>query len=986
VRFDFEHEPMALWQGEPQTPDIKISSLEENFGCVGAPRIINTIFEDIPKNQAVWQPDVLWEAKSLAEAAGIKRIVDIGCGNGEKLVHYFDSAKFETVGVDFHGSLDLCRKEFPDRRWLECDLTSYDDLARIAEISQPDQPAIYVLSDVIEHLSDPRPLMASVRKALIASPHSRFVISTPDRSLLEYEDPNQRPANEAHLREWTVAELVHLFSSSGFKIERAGLTRANQFFTETTTILLVASCPPDHYFSFLKEQGLVHADVSPTTLLVTMEYAGYHRTGGIGSFVQEQRLAYGIDHTLCLFDEAAVAPDSALKQKLRLLGPEQFFNPDHLHHLPVEDRLLAAVRQLLFFFPGLHRIEYADYQGPGFRIAQAKRSGLLPESVAVVVHCHGTTHYLENGHRSWYGAQHSGVAEKEKIGIELADIVVYPTRFLQTLHEQSGINPKGQQILMRYPYSDVKKLEGLTRGADTLVFYGKRTDMKGYGLFLELVCNLVYPAKDNRFHAPQIRNILIIGPCGPVTPQDNVNLENIKGLCNVEEHANVGRDAAMRLLASLADRAICVMPYLADNHPYALLDTVFSGVLPVMVDAGGVGEMYPALVRPQLLAKADLASLRTTVKALFDQETVDLQALAQQTLSAFLEEQIAINQAVHDFGVSPRPWAAAAGLKPRSSVAAIVPVFNMPLGHIGELIYALNNQTYSLQEVIFIDDCSEEGYFTELKAFVDARMRLPYRILRHEFNRGLAATRNTGMQASSADYIVNVDADDIPLNDFVRDIVYSLDTNPEAAAAIPYLSAFTDGTDHHVTKPDGYVYRPLGDGVIASQVDNNLGHANSGYRRSALLACGGWDGSDRSMWEDYALYLRLASMGYRLQVIPKTGCLYRVRPNSMLRTYNVWPAMQRIARNMAGLPRFENFRLQSSMRHYAVVRHQLVEMQKQVEALQAHNEFLNANLQRRSVRAIRSLTDRMARYPVIFGTLRKTGLFFWKSARRIIRR
>ncbi|ARP88263.1 hypothetical protein CAL13_20135 [Bordetella genomosp. 9] len=977
---------MVLWQGAPQAPDIKITSLEENFGSRGGSRIINTIFEDIPKNRAVWQPDVLWQAKSLAKAGGIKRIVDIGCGNGEKLVHYFEPAEFETIGIDFHGSLDLCRKQFPDRRWLECDLSSYDDLARIAEISTPDQPAIYVLSDVIEHLSDPRPLLASVRNALLACPESRFVVSTPDRSLLEYEDPHQRPANEAHLREWTVEELVHLFRSSGFKVEQAGLTRANQFFTEPTTILVVVSCPPDHYLAFLKQQGLIHADLLPTTLLVTMEYAGYHRTGGIGSFVQEQRVAYGFDRTLCLFDEAAAPPDSALKSELRLLGPEQFFNDDHLRHLPVEDRLLAAVRQILFYFPQLQRIEYADYQGVGFRIAQAKRSGLLPDSVALIAHCHGTTHYLENGHCSWYGAEHFGVAEKEKIGIELADKVIYPTRFLQNLHEQSGIHPRGQQILMRYPYSEVKKLGGLTRDVDTLVFYGKRTNMKGYGMFLDMVCQLIYPGEDNEFYTPGLRNIVIIGPRGPVTPQDDVNLANIKGLCNVEEHTNVGRDAAMALLAALADRAICVMPYLADNHPYALLDAVFSGVLPVMVDAGGVGEMYPPAVRPHLLAKADLVSLRETVKTLLDQNAADLQALARKTLSAFAAEQLAINKEVHNFNVSCPALEPTTRIPHRSSVAVIVPVYNMPFPHIGELIYALNNQTYPVQEVIFIDDCSTEDYFGALQAFVGERMRLPYRILRHEVNRGLAATRNTGMHATSADYIVNVDADDIPLNDFVRDIVYSLDANPDAAAAIPYLSAFTDGTDYHAMKPDGYVYRPLGDGVIAAQVDNHLGHANSGYRRSALLACGGWDGTDRSMWEDYALYLRLTSMGYKLQIIPKTGCLYRVRPNSMLRTYNVWPAMQRIARNMAGLPRYENFRLQSSMRHYAVVRHRLGEMQKQLEALQAHNAQLNAHMQRRSVRAIRSLSDRIARNPVMFAALRKVGLLFWKMARKVVPR
>jgi hypothetical protein len=137
-----------------------------------------------------------------------------------------------------------------------------------------------------------------------------------------------------------------------------------------------------------------------------------------------------------------------------------------------------------------------------------------------------------------------------------------------------------------------------------------------------------------------------------------------------------------------------------------------------------------------------------------------------------------------------------------------------------------------------------------------------------------------------------------------------LDHDREVDAVTSWLSRFFDGDDFQRSQACLLIYRPLGSGLALALSENCLGHANSGFRRQALLELGGWDVEDRSMWEDYALFVRLLSSGRRIGVVPQPEVLYRVHPQSMSRTYQQFPAQQRVGRNLEALPRFDALRLE----------------------------------------------------------------------------
>lgn len=1008
-KFDFNVLPIRPYPFQlSERVDLRLTTPERNFGCAGKAREVNTIYEDIPHNNVVWQPDVYAEARAVADQNNIRRIIDVGCGNGEKLVHFFPAEHFQTVGLDFQGSLEIVSRTFPSRQWMECNLTSSEELSQVFDELDSDEPILLILSDVIEHLPDPRPLLARLRTVITRHEKNRLFLSTPDRAQLGYETDDSLPENDAHLREWTIDELAGFCEASGFQIVRCGHTRPNQFDERYSTIFAELRCDEEHYVRFLNAAGLLHGSVLPRQLLVTTEYAGLHNTGGIGTFVAEQRLTYGMGNTLCLFIGQEEGLDAQSFNRHQLIRVGALVDEVDLS-LPLEDITLKATLQLLFYFPNIDKIEYADYQGLGCRLAQAKRAGLFSRWVQLIVHCHGATHYLENANQTWYGGSHFGVAEREKISIENADAVVFPTVFLRDLYREIGVEVAEEKIIeLRYPYHAAPVEIGRTERADTLVFFGKRSAMKGYGLFLGALAS----EGATVLKGIGIKRIVFVGPRVTESLENVSHMEVLRAGFEVVEFTSLSRNAAMDQLRAYADSAICVMPYLGDNHPYALLDVTFVGVLPVMLRAGGVVELFPAPFDQALLADPTEAALLACLVALVKLPVQERHRLRVDFLSAMLASQAAINNAVHAFGeVKARPPLE----RPQGRATVIVPVFNTDLQYIRELVFGLNNQSMAPAEVIFVDDTSQPGYVGLLEDQLRRELRLPYRIIRHAANKGLAGARNSGLAATNTEYVINVDSDDVPLNDFVWDIVHRLEAEPQCAAAVPYLKAFDEEADFNQQAFGGYVYRPLGDGVVASQLDNHLGHANSGYRVSVMRALGGWDESEKSMWEDWALFLKLTSSGHRIGVIPKVGCLYRVRKQSMLRTYKVWPAMRRLARNMEGLPRFENFRLQAVMRYWrdeeGAMRSELARLRHEHSCIQAEQgrlsaelsrvsaeanttsaelsrasaevSMMSAELNRASVRAVRVIVARMVRFPRTFAAARAVGATVWRTARRV---
>lgn len=113
-------------------------------------------------------------------------------------------------------------------------------------------------------------------------------------------------------------------------------------------------------------------------------------------------------------------------------------------------------------------------------------------------------------------------------------------------------------------------------------------------------------------------------------------------------------------------------------------------------------------------------------------------------------------------------------------VSIIIPVYNV--GHyLEECLYSISQQTYKDYEVIVVEDCSKDFSKEVLRhcikeyGFSAEQLKIIY----HDCNKGLSASRNTGINASRGDFVYFMDSDDTILPDCIEKLVnasQSMDT------------------------------------------------------------------------------------------------------------------------------------------------------------------------------------------------------------------
>lgn len=932
-----------------------VSTPQWNFGVNAHARVLNDIFNDGLTSDIVWQPDTYHSAKKYTAGSGIKRVVDIGCGSALKLKSLFSESDLEVVAVDFAGSLIAAKENYPTATHVECDLTSWNEVLAVAERFRDGVPTVIVCADVIEHIPDPRPLLAFIRLLLAGSVDNRCFLSTPDRSRLGYHTLLSRPANPAHIREWTNGELRNLLMASGFHVAQIGNIRANIHDEQASTILAEISFDATLYGEVLARYGITSKSVS--SIMMTTEYPGLVASGGIGTFVADWHRS--IDGSAVLatfdFDKNKKATNDVV------FSPSDIIDLSRVGDIGVADVLLQAVTQLLFICPDLKEVHFQEYLGIGTRIAQAKKAGVLPDTLTIVVHCHGNQHYLENANQAWSGADAQVCAVKEKVCIELSDLIVFPSYFLRDLYIQAGIRIDLDKVLMcPYRYTNLVVDNWKFSNVRRVVFIGKFMPMKGFDLF----CESFDESFCKELKAKGIEEVTLIGR-GP--DGGYVNEAAIKRHFRLMVHTDFDLANLVSYIRENRSDSLFVEPYRGDNFPLAVYDVVGNGGLLLTGNAGGIPEMFQAEAWRECLADLSIESLRYKIRELVDWDNEKKSRIVNELVDDLRRANIKAESISYEkIGVEGEDIL---------SSTVMIPFYNTDISEFTELLKALNQQALRPTEIIIVNDASDYKSRVEMAEAAQEHLDIPFRIIDHAYNCGLAGARNTALSACSTDLILNADSDDIPLNDWVKTIVIALSRDPFAAAAVPYLTAFDAGTDFNQYHPMGqYTYRPLGDGFVTSQAQNDLGHANSGYRVSHARGLGGWNAASKAKYEDWAFYLNVIANGLRIAIIPTVTCLYRVRKNSMARTYSEWPGQVRLYQTTNGLSRFETLQLQRLAR-MASGTGGIIELQKRLSALE----------NRKVIRIMNAVSARLERMPVVYSAVRRIARISWKLVNRIRR-
>ena len=131
-------------------------------------------------------------------------------------------------------------------------------------------------------------------------------------------------------------------------------------------------------------------------------------------------------------------------------------------------------------------------------------------------------------------------------------------------------------------------------------------------------------------------------------------------------------------------------------------------------------------------------------------------------------------------------------------VSIIIPVYNVSK-YLVRCLDSVVSQTYQDLECILIDDCGKDDSAIIAEKFINSyHGPISFRLLHHEYNRGLSAARNTGIDAAIGEYIFFLDSDDsitpncidsllqlannYPIADFVQGNILGEDGKPSPYA------------------------------------------------------------------------------------------------------------------------------------------------------------------------------------------------------------
>jgi glycosyltransferase involved in cell wall biosynthesis len=107
--------------------------------------------------------------------------------------------------------------------------------------------------------------------------------------------------------------------------------------------------------------------------------------------------------------------------------------------------------------------------------------------------------------------------------------------------------------------------------------------------------------------------------------------------------------------------------------------------------------------------------------------------------------------------------------------SVIIPLYNKE-NYIEATLKSVLAQTFIDFEIIIINDVSTDNSLLAAQSIKDIRIH----IIEHEVNKGLSASRNTGIREAKSDYIAFLDADDLWKPGFLDAIHKLTNTYPEA--------------------------------------------------------------------------------------------------------------------------------------------------------------------------------------------------------------
>jgi glycosyltransferase involved in cell wall biosynthesis len=372
--------------------------------------------------------------------------------------------------------------------------------------------------------------------------------------------------------------------------------------------------------------NLLPKQAEKIALLVSSEYEGYYKNGGIGTYYHalSRRLDADGWHVILLL----CATEDRFQGKSKIPALKHVFSTIEVEEIltlqPIHRAILAEAKTdffdyqsfcIFFFIQALSSCcpsaqiyaEFAEMSGYGYRTIQAKQVGLIPKCVTSVT-LHSGHEWIDEANEKFtvpYPADFWQLCHYEQNSFENADLSFHPSNFIRNKVKSYGWNVD-RAIQLPYFVPQIvttakigkysKSIQNKLNDRIPLVFFARLEERKGLCTFIQAFKSLEIEVSA-RFH------LIFLGKVIPLQSDELKHLDSqqyiekeLKDYCDYDIFENLFSAEALNLINDFKNAIVCLTSP-QDNFPNSALEV---GQLPVSIiaaDTGGFRETLGLLER-----------------------------------------------------------------------------------------------------------------------------------------------------------------------------------------------------------------------------------------------------------------------------------------------------------------------------------------------------------------------------------------------------
>lgn len=212
--------------------------------------------------------------------------------------------------------------------------------------------------------------------------------------------------------------------------------------------------------------------------------------------------------------------------------------------------------------------------------------------------------------------------------------------------------------------------------------------------------------------------------------------------------------------------------------------------------------------------------------------------------------------------------------KKNVNISVIITLYNYER-YICKAIDSVLKNKFKNLEIVVVNDCSKDNSYQKVLPYLSKKCNLT--LIDKFKNSGLIDSRNLGIDICVGDYIFILDADNYLYDDCLEKHFYEIKKN-DAIACYGIIDCFDEENNlvRHVSNMN-FNYEKL---KLGNYID-----AMAMFHKEKLIKIGKYDANLQKVgigWEDFELWLRIGSLGYKVNFINQPLSRYLIKKESML--------------------------------------------------------------------------------------------------------